>query len=129
MIPLLAQLGLALAGGVIQKVAADKQHEKDLKKHNANTVQDIMNKRASRAGDSMYLQQAISANERRPEAPPSPMPGVVAGMGSALLGYNGGSAGAADGGDGERAAWIASHGGDSFQKDPWDDDPWGDGGY
>jgi hypothetical protein len=129
MIPLLVQLGLALAGGIAQKVAADKQHEKDLRKHNANTVQDIMNKRASRAGDSMYMQQAISGAESRPEAPKSPLPGVVAGMGSALLGYNGGSADAAAGGASERAAWTASHGGDSYRKDPWDNDPWGDGGF
>ncbi len=93
MIPLLIQLGLALAGGIAQKVAADKQHEKDLGKFSRDSVRDIMDKRASRAGDSMYMQSALDRQEHRPEAPPSPFPGVVAGMGSALLGYNGGSAG------------------------------------
>lgn len=146
MIPLLVQLGIALAGGIAQKVAADKQHEKDLSKHNANTIQDIMNKRAARAGDSMYMQQAISGAEHRPEAPPSPFPGVVAGMGSALLGYNGGSAGAAAGGvaekllgpqgwgnpavQGDRAGYEAAKGvADARPRNPWDDDEWGDGGY
>lgn len=93
MIPLLVQLGLALAGGIAQKVASDKQHSKDVTKHNQQSVQDIMNKQASRAGDSMYMQQAIAAKEGTPEAPPNPMGGVLAGMGSALLGYNGGSSG------------------------------------
>ena len=146
MIPLLVQLGIALAGGIAQKVAADKQHEKDLSKYNSDTIQDIMNKRASRAGDSMYMQQAIGRGQNTPEAPPSPMPGVVAGMGSALLGYNGGSAGAAAGGAlesalgaqgwsnpavrGDRAGYDAAKGvADARPKNPWDDDEWGDGGY
>lgn len=146
MIPLLVQLGLALAGGVIQKVASDKQHEKDLAKFNKDSVRDIMDKRAARAGDSMYMQSALARAEHRPEAPPSPMPGVVAGMGSALLGYNGGSAGAAAGGalesalgpqgwsnpavQGDRSGYEAAKGvADARPKNPWDDDPWGDGGY
>jgi hypothetical protein len=146
MIPLLVQLGIALAGGIAQKVAADKQHEKDRSKYNSDTIQDIMNKRAARAGDSMYMQGAISRGENAPKAPPSPWPGVVAGMGSALLGYNGGSAGEAAGSalesalgpqgwsnpavQGDRAGYDAAKGGsDARPKNPWDHDEWGDGGY
>jgi hypothetical protein len=146
MIPLLVQLGLALAGGIAQKVASDKQHSKDVTKHKQQTVQDIMDKRASRAGDSMYMQQAIAAKQRTPEAPPNPMGGVVAGMGSALLGYNGGTGDAAPSvlegmvgkGGWSNPAVQGDRGGYEAVKaaqpsaatgNPWDDDEWGDGGY
>ena len=125
MVPLLVQLGLALAGGVIQKVASDKQHEKDLAKFNRDGTRDILNKRAARAGDSMYMQDALARQEHRPEAPPSPFPGVVAGMGSALLGYNGGI-----GSDSEpptRAADSGTSLPSRYAGGDWDDlkDKWG----
>lgn len=149
MFPLLVQLGLALAGGIAQKVEGDNQHKKDLDKYGKDFVQGIMNKRASRAGDSMYMQDAIAHHAHMPEAPPSPFPGVVAGMGGALLGYNSGSSGAdsatkalqsaVPGGwtnpavAGDRGGYTAAKGGDvaaptgHYAGTDWqdDEDKWG----
>lgn len=142
MFPLLVQLGMALAGGIAQKIEGDNQYEKDKSKHNTDFVQDIMNKRASRAGDSMYMQNALASRNSMPEAPPSPFPGVVAGMGGALLGYNGNSGGGVGGlgsalssavgpqgwrnpaVSGDRAGYDAAKSGEKWR---WDEDKYGDG--
>ena len=91
MIPLLAQLGIALVGGIMQKKEQEAALENARHQHAGQVEMDIAAKRASRAGDSGYMQQALGGAAQMPKRPPSVMPGVVAGMAGALLGYNGGS--------------------------------------
>lgn len=85
MIPLLAQLGIALAAGVAQKVAADKKYKQDSEQHQQDIVTGIMDKRASRAGDAMYMQQALHGAKSAPKKPESPIGPLAANVGMALL--------------------------------------------
>lgn len=85
MIPLLAQLGITLAAGLLQKKAADDEHNRNKANHFAETRASIMDRRAARAGDSGYMQQAINAAKHQPEKPDSGVGNTLAGMGMALL--------------------------------------------
>jgi hypothetical protein len=135
MIPLLAQLGIALVGGIMQKKEQEAALANARHQHAGQIEMDIAAKRAARAGDSGYMQQALGGAAQMPKRPPSVFPGVVAGMGTALLGYNGGSGAAAEAVSGaDRAAYEAAKSGESLGGLPskyagldWDDteDKWG----
>ena len=87
MIPLLAQLGIALAAGVAQKIAADKKHKQDSQQHTRDVIEGIYDKRASRAGDAMYMQQAIHGSKSAPKKPKDSeiLGPLAANVGMALL--------------------------------------------
>lgn len=85
MIPLLAQLGLALLAGKMQK---DKQHaelEHATNRHFDDVRASIDARRAARAGDSGYMQAAVGGMRGIPQAGPSAAGPILAGVGQALL--------------------------------------------
>lgn len=139
MIPLLAQLGIALVGGIMQKKEQEAALANARHQHAGQIEMDIAAKRASRAGDSGYMQQALGGAAQMPKRPPSVFPGVVTGMAGALLGYKEGSKGAAaaaDSGVADRAGYEAAKGGESLGGVPsnyagadWSDDEDKWGGY
>ena len=145
MIPLLIELGLALAGGVAQKMAADEQTKRARMQHQQDVVRGIYDKRAARAGDSMYTQQALQGTRSMPKQQSANVGPMLAGVGQALLSHTeapGADAvtkdvfsSAVPGGSWESPEVAGDRGGYDVLKQteqgkrPWDDEPWGDGGF
>lgn len=135
MIPLLLQLGVALAGGIMQKKAQDAALANARHQHEGQIEMDIAAKRAARAGDSGYMQQALGGAAQMPKRPPSVFPGVVSGMAGALMGYKGNDDAAAASGIGaDRSGYEAVKSGEGLGGLPskyagsdWQDDEskWG----
>lgn len=63
--PLLAELGVAL----LKQDSNNREIEQQRRRALAQTQMDIMNRRAQRAGDSGYIQSAISAAQHFPRNP------------------------------------------------------------
>ena len=84
-IPLLAQLGIALAAGIYQDQRDKAEHKKARGEHARKLQRSIMDRRAARAGDSGYMQQALGGMESAPKKPPSQLGNTLAGVGMALL--------------------------------------------
>jgi len=84
-IPLLAQLGIALAAGIIQDQQGKHEHKKNSMEHRQKLIRDIHDRRAARAGDSGYTQMALGGMENAPKRPDSQMGNILGGVGMALL--------------------------------------------
>lgn len=85
MLPILAQLGLALVSAKMQSDEARKQHERAQQQQLDQTLAGIDAKRASRAGDSGYMQTAISGMDASPSRPKSAAGPMLAQLGTAML--------------------------------------------
>ena len=83
--PLLAQLGLALVSSKLQRDEAKSSHENAQRKHFASVLADIDAKRAARAGDSGYMQQAVGGMTNTPTAPRGAGRQTLANLGAALM--------------------------------------------
>lgn len=85
MLPMLAQLGIALAGAQLQNMQAQDEYKRAKQKHFSDIQTAIMNRRAQRAGDAGYMQAAIGAQADAPRRPKSNFGPMLAQVGSALL--------------------------------------------
>jgi hypothetical protein len=78
--PLLAELGVAL----LKQDGDNREIEEQRQRAMAQARIDIMNRRAQRAGDSGYIQSALSAAQHFPTNPDNGA-GMLAGVASGLL--------------------------------------------
>lgn len=112
MIPLLAQVGLALVAAKMQKDDAERAYRYQRGQQLANVQNDIAARRAARAGDSGYMQAALGGIAGGPKRDNSAVGRTLTGVGAALL---------AQKPEPDAPTPALARG--------WDDDPWGDGGY
>lgn len=85
MIPLLAQLGIALVASKMQKDDAERAYQHARGQQLANVQQDIAARRAARAGDSGYMQAALGGIAGGPKRDRGAAARTLMGVGSALL--------------------------------------------
>lgn len=83
MAPLVA-LGLALVGQKLQNTQQRKAHQRAQEQQLQGTLQDIAGMRASRAGDSGYMQRAMGGMANQPMAPQPNYGGLVQAVGGAF---------------------------------------------
>jgi len=83
--PLLAKLGLALVASKMQNDEARKQHQRAQQQQLDQTLASIANKRASRAGDSGYMQTAMSGMDGGPSKPRSVSGPMLTQLGVSLM--------------------------------------------
>jgi hypothetical protein len=85
MIPIIAQLGLALVAKKLQDKEAEKAHEEATRRHQSQIKADILGHRAARAGDSGYMQRAMGASANAPQYQGSGSGQMLTQLGAALL--------------------------------------------
>jgi hypothetical protein len=82
--PLLAELGVAL----LKQDAQNREYQDAQRQHGEQTKMDIMGMRASRAGDSGYMQRALGASKSYPHNPDNGT-GLLLGVASGLMAQKG----------------------------------------
>lgn len=87
MLPLVAQLGMALLSKKMQDDDADRAYRLNQEKQLEAVKQGIADRRAARAGDAGYMQQAMAGMNGGPSRPDSGSRQMLAQLGAAILSH------------------------------------------